>query len=310
MSAAVRQLGGRRLASTAALTLLFALLVLGGWLWAPPARADDAPPPITIPLFPTDNPWNTDISQYPVDANSDAYIASIGADVGLHPDFGTDWDGGPIGIPYVVVRGTQPKIPITFYYADESDPGPYPIPTDVPIEGGPNSDGDRHVILLDTDNHLLYEVYDAHKWAATGRQAPARSGISVQRSSSARLDLGRRGWPADSPGSGPLRRGCRRRDQPCPALHRPGDPRAYVYPATHFASDSTAPSLPPMGLRLRLKAGYDIWGFPAEVQVILRALKKYGMIVADNGSPLVHQRRPGFPLERRRAPRAGRGQGP
>jgi hypothetical protein len=285
MSVAVRQLGGRRLAPTAALAFSLSLLLLCGWLWAPPARAYGSPPPITIPLFPADNPWNTDISHYPVDANSDAYIASIGAGVGLHPDFGTDWEGGMIGIPYAVVPGTQPKVPISFYYADESDPGPYPIPPDVPIQGGPDSSGDRHVIVLDADDHLLYEVYDAHK---VGDHWEAGSGAVFDLTSNA---LRPDGWTSADAAGLPILPGLVRYEEvQAGAIDHAlrftveQTQRAYIYPATHFASDSTDPNLPPMGLRLRLKAGYDISGFPPDVQVILQALKTYGMMVADNGS--------------------------
>ncbi len=159
-----------------------------------------------------------------MDPNSAAYIASIGADVGLHPDFGTDWEGGMIGIPYAVVPGTQPKVPISFYYADESDPGPYPIPPDVPIQGGPDSGGDRHVIVLDADNHLLYEVYDAHK---VGDHWEAGSGAIFDLTSNA---LRPDGWTSADAAGLPILPGLVRyeevaggRHRPCPALHRGAD---------------------------------------------------------------------------------------
>ncbi|MDR3686552.1 MAG: PKD domain-containing protein [Coriobacteriia bacterium] len=243
--------------------------------------------PIGFQLFPADNSWNTDISALPVERNSAAYLASIGLSTGLHPDFGTVWDGAPIGIPYVVVRGTQPKVPITFYYADESDPGPYPIPLGAPIEGGASSDGDRHVLTLDVDNHILYEVYDAHYDAATGSWTAGSGAIWHLDSNALRPD----GWTSADAAGLPILPGLVRYDevQAGEITHAlrftvPRTQRAYVYPATHYASSSTDPSLPPMGLRVRLKANYDVSGFPAEVQVILRALKRYGMIVADNGS--------------------------
>ena len=243
--------------------------------------------PIGFRLFPPDNPWNADVSALPVERDSAAYLASIGLDTSLHPDFGTVWDGAPNGIPYVCVRGTQPKVPITFYYADESDPGPYPIPLDAPIEGGPSSDGDRHILTLDVDNHVLYEVYDAHYDAGTG-QWTAGSGAIWDLNSNALRPVG---WTSADAAGLPMLPGLVRYDEVAAgeithALRFTVDrtQRAYVYPATHFASDATDPSLPPMGLRVRLKADYDVSGFPTEVQVILRALKKYGMIVADNGS--------------------------
>ena len=245
--------------------------------------------PIGFRLFPPDNPWNADISSLRVERDSAAYLASMGLGTEVHPDFGTVWDGAPNGIPYVVVRGTQPKVPITFYYADESDPGPYPIPLDAPIEGGPNSDGDRHILTLDVDNHLLYEVYDAHYDARTG-QWTAGSGAIWDLNSNA---LRPPGWTSADAAGLPMLPGLVRYDevQSGEITHAlrftvSETQRAYVYPATHYASYSTDPKLPPMGLRVRLKAGYDISGFPPEVQVILRALKKYGMIVADNGGPL------------------------
>jgi hypothetical protein len=245
--------------------------------------------PIGFALFPPDNPWNTDISGLPVQRNSATYLASVGLDTEVHPDFGTEWLGAPNGIPYVVVRGTQPKMPITFYYPDESDPGPYPIPLDAPIEGGPSSTGDRHILTLDADNHLLYEVYDARYNSTLGRWEAGSGAIWDLSSNALRPD----GWTSADAAGLPMLPGLVRYDevQSGEITHAlrftvSDTQRAYVYPATHFASDSTDPSLPPMGLRLRLKASYDISGFPSEVQVILRALKKYGMIVADNGGPL------------------------
>src|SRR5262249_35421615 len=114
-----------------------------------------------LQIFPPDNAWNRDVSQDPVDPNSANLIASIGVNTGLHPDFGTVWNGAPNGIPYVVVSGTQPKVPVPFGYASESDPGPYPIPPDAPIEGGASSTGDRHILVIDRDNKKLYELYSA-----------------------------------------------------------------------------------------------------------------------------------------------------
>jgi hypothetical protein len=264
-------------------------LGLGGTVASAAAVAVPIGPnaPIGFRLFPADSPWNTDVSSMPVQPNSSTYLASIGLGASLHPDFGTVWDGAPNGIPYVLVRGTQPKVPITFYYADESDPGPYPIPIDAPIEGGANGDGDRHVLTLDVDNHLLYEVYDAHYNASLGRWE-AGSGAIWDLSSNA---LRPAGWTSADAAGLPMLPGLVRYDEVASGeidhalrFTVPRTQRAYVYPATHFASSSTDPALPPMGLRVRLKASYDISGFPVEVQVILRALKKYGMIVADNGS--------------------------
>lgn len=290
---------GRRTVTRAGITaLLLAGLAIGASLAAGaghrdtyPVRAASAAPaptgpgaPIAFRLFPDDNPWNTTISDLPIDPRSTAYIASIGAAAGLHADFGTTWNGAPNGIPYVVVPGNQPKVPISFYYADESDPGPYPIPPDVPIEGGPNGDGDRHVLVLDVDDRTLYEVYDAHK---TGSGWEAGSGAVFDLTSNG---LRPDGWTSADAAGLPILPGLVRYDEVMSGeidhalrFTVPRTQRAFVHPATHFASDSTDPDLPPMGLRLRLKKSFDVSGFPPAVQVILRALKEYGMFVADNG---------------------------
>lgn len=239
-------------------------------------------------IFPADNPWNTDISSAPVDANSEALLRSIGWDTGLHPDFGTVWNGAPNGIPYVVVAGQQPKVPVSFTYADESDPGPYPIPPDAPIEGGPSSRGDRHVLVIDKDNWMLYELYAAY---------PQNGGTSWRAGSGAVFDLGSNrmrpaGWTSADAAGLPIFPGLLRYEEAVEqkeirhalrftcAVTR----RAYVYPARHFASSRTETNLPPMGMRVRLKANYEVSAFPPEVRAILTALKKYGMFVADNGS--------------------------
>lgn len=238
--------------------------------------------------FPDDNPWNTRIDGEPVDPNSDALIASIGLDRTLHPDFGADWNGGPFGIPYVVVTGSQPRVNVTFDYADESDPGPYPIPPDAPIEGGPQSTGDRHVLVLDRDNWRLYELFSAYRVPGTNDWT-AGSGAIFDLSSNA---LRPAGWTSADAAGLPILPGLVRYDEVVEqgvirhalrfTVSR--SRRAYVAPARHFASSLTDPNLPPMGMRVRLKASYDISGFPPSARVILQALKTYGMIVADNGS--------------------------
>jgi len=268
--------------------LLLVALASGSLPVAALAVDDGADPPIPFLLLPPDNPWNTRVDVLPLDPNSTDYIAHMAPETGLHPDFGTVWGGAPIGIPYVVVPGDQPKVPIDFYYPDESDPGPYPIPPDAPVEGagGLLDDGDRHVLVLDTDNRLLYEVYDAHK---DGDHWHAGSGaIFDLTSNSLRPD----GWTSADAAGLPILPGLVRYDEAVEkgvidhALRFTVETtqRAYVYPATHFASEETDPDLPPMGLRLRLKASYDISGFPAELRVVLQALKTYGMMVADNGA--------------------------
>jgi hypothetical protein len=240
-----------------------------------------------LAVFPADNPWNQDVSGLPVHPNSDAYIASIGADTGLHPDFGTVWEGAPIGIPYTVVNADTPRVSVSFDYADESDPGPYPIPDDALIEGGPDADGDRHVLLVDPLEKKLYELFYAvpqgdGSWAAG-------SGAIFDLTSNA---LRPAGWTSADAAGLPIFPGLVRYDE---VVERgeiahalrftvSQSQRAYIPPATHLASSSTDARRPPMGLRLRLRADFDISGFSPNVQVILRALKQYGMIVADNGS--------------------------
>ncbi len=240
-------------------------------------------------VFPSDNPWNQDISSAEVDPNSDNLIASIGLNIGLHPDFGTVYSGAPNGIPYIVVAGNQPRVPINFTaYGDESDPGPYPMPADAPIEGGPTSSGDRHVLVIDRDNWKLYELFYAF---------PINNGASWDAACGAVFDLNSNalrpaGWTSADAAGLPIFPGLVRYDE----VFEQGEikhalrftaqrtRRAYVYPARHFASSDTSPNRPPMGMRVRLKAGFDISNFSPRMQVILRALKKYGMILADNGS--------------------------
>jgi hypothetical protein len=239
-------------------------------------------------FFPADNPWNRDVSQDAVDPNSTALISTCGSSAALHPDFGTSYQGSPIGIPYVVVRGNQAKVPVSFQYSDESDPGPYPIPPNAPIEGGSNSDGDRHVLVVDSDNWKLYELYDAH---------PLNGGTSWSAGSGAVFDLNSNalrpaGWTSADAAGLPILPGLVRYDEVVEqkAINHalrftcPTSRRGYVSPARHFASSRTDANQPPMGMRVRLKASVDISGFPANVQVILRALQKYGMFMADNGS--------------------------
>ncbi len=237
------------------------------------------------PVFPANNIWNTPIDQLPVDANSAAYIASIGAGDFLHPDFGTEWADEPIGIPYVVVSGV-PSVPVSFDYADESDPGPYPIPADAPIEGGANSDGDRHVLVVNQDTCKLYELYYAF---------PQEDG-SWQAGSGAVFDLTDNalrpeGWTSADAAGLPILPGLVRYDEVqageiahairFTAVHTRD---AHVWHARHDASSLSDSQYPPMGQRFRLKADYDISAFSADMQIILRAMKKYGIILADNGA--------------------------
>ncbi len=241
----------------------------------------------SLQVFPADNPWNQDVSGLPVHPYSDEYLASMGLDTGLHPDFGTVWEGAPIGIPFVLVGADQPRVPVSFYYDEESDPGPYPIPPDAPIEGGPDSDGDRHVLVIDADNKMLYELFDA--WPREDGGWDAGSGAIFDLTSN---DLRPAGWTSADAAGLPIFTGLVRYDE---VVER-GEinhalrftvsrtQRAYITPARHFASDHTDRDLPPMGLRVRLRGDYDVSSFAPNVQVILRALQRYGMFVADNGS--------------------------
>ena len=244
-------------------------------------------------IFLPDNPWNTDISAYPVHPNSSTYVNFIGATRFLHPDFGTFWDGAPIGIPYVVVPANQPRKPVAFLYDDESDPGPYPIPDNPPIEGGPDATGDRHILMLGLERCELHELFYA--WPPGSSENPytdrwyAGSGAYFDlRSNALRPD----GWTSADAAGLPIFPGLVRYDEVVEqgvinhALRFtvPATQRGYIHPATHFASSSTDPARPPMGLRMRMKASYSCAAYTSEVQVICAALKKYGMLLADNGS--------------------------
>jgi len=238
-------------------------------------------------FFPPDNIWNTRIDTLPVDAGSQAYVNNIGANAGLHPDFGAgQWDGEPIGIPFATVSGSQPRVPVSFDYEDESDPGPYPIPPDVPIEGGPDSAGDRHVLVVDRDHCQLYEMWNA--WPQPDGSWQAGSGAVFDLTAHA---LRPAGWTSADAAGLPILPGLVRYDEVASGTIRhalrftaPRTRRAYIWPARHYASSSTDPARPPMGQRFRLKASFDISGFSPTNQVVLTALKTYGMFLADNGS--------------------------
>jgi hypothetical protein len=235
-----------------------------------------------------------------VHPRSDAIVRSIGASDNMHADFGSGrYEGAPIGIPYVTVRGSQPRVPVSFDYADESDRGRYPIPPRAPIEGGPRSSGDRHVIVVDRARCRLYELFDAHPPTCEravrasprclgGARWHAGSGAIFNLRSNRLRPLGY--TSADAAGlpilPGLARYGEVRRGRITHALRFTASRtrRAFIYPARHFASDLTDPDLPAMGQRLRLKRGFYISRFPRQSRIVLRALKRYGMILADNGS--------------------------
>lgn len=237
-------------------------------------------------VLPADNIWNTAVDQLAVSPNSSTYITTIGSTSPLHPDFGSGtYNGGPIGIPFVTVPGTQTKYPATFLYASESDPGPYAIPLNAPIEGGSGSTGDRHAISIDTDNCILYELYNAYPQTSSWQ---ADSGAIFNLLSDA---LRTAGWTSADAAGLPIFPGLVRYDE-IVAGHInhairftvPQTQRAYVWPARHFASSLTDPKYPPMGVRFRLRASFDVSTYSATNQVILNGLKKYGMMLADNGS--------------------------
>jgi hypothetical protein len=238
-------------------------------------------------IFPPDNPWNQRVDRLPVAKDSSKLIASIGLGDPVHPDFGTVYNGAPNGIPFVVVSNSTRRVPVHFQYADESDRGPYPIPPNAPIEGGRNSDGDRHVIVIDKGTCTDYELYAAY---------PRNGGSSWTAGSGAIFNLRSNhlrpaGWTSADAAGLPIFPGLARYDEvakgvidhalrftaPCTA------PR-YVYPARHQASTCHG-TYPPMGLRVRLKASVNISRLPRQARIVAQALKTYGLILADNGSP-------------------------
>ena len=251
---------------------------------APALRLPSAP---NCPIFPANNPWNERVDALPVAANSAQIIASIGVGTGLHPDFGSGLYGGePIGIPFDVVSPSTPRSRVAFDYADESDRDPYPIPKTVQIEGGRASSGDRHAILIDRAACKLYELYALYPTTSGGWKAG--SGAIWNLNSNA---LRPAGWTSADAAGLPIFPGLARYDEVARgaidhALRFTVEHTrsAYVYPARHEASSSNDPSLPPMGLRVRLKASVQISAFPRQARIVLQALKTYGMIVADNGS--------------------------
>jgi hypothetical protein len=260
-----------------------ATLLLGGAT----ARALPLPGAPHCPIFPPNNAWNERVDSLPVAADSAQLIASIGLTTGLHPDFGSGlYDGEPIGIPFDIVSKSTPRSHVTFDYADESDKGPYPIPKTVHIEGGNASTGDRHALLIDKDACKLYELYALYPKPGGGWKAGSGAIWSLTSNK-----LRPAGWTSADAAGLPIFPGLARYDEVARGVIDHAlrftvehTRRAYVYPARHYASDSNDPSLPPMGMRVRLKASVDISGFPRQARIVLQALKTYGMILADNGS--------------------------
>lgn len=268
--------------------LLIAMLATAVVL-VPGASAHRLPQAPACPMLPQSNHFNQRVDRLPVAANSQTLVSSIGLDAHVHADFGSGtYDGGPIGIPYTVVRRSQKKVPVTFEYADESDGRSYPIPRNAPIEGGRNADGDRHVLIVDRDRCRLYELFDARPQDG-GTRWTAGSGAIFDLRSDRLRPAGR--TSADAAGL-PILPGLARYHEVAKgsidhALRFTArrTRRAYVYPARHFASNDSDPSLPPMGTRVRLKANVSLDGLGRQARVVARALKRYGALLADNGSP-------------------------
>jgi hypothetical protein len=272
-----------RVAATAILVLLLAGLVAG-------AESRPLPGARHCAIFPRDNPWNRRVDRLAVASDSAALLRSIGLDAYVHADFGSGtYEGRPIGIPYTTVSKRQRRVPVSFDYADESDRGPYPIPPGAPIEGGPDADGDRHVIVVDRDRCRLYELFAAYPQAGGASWHAGSGAIWSLRSNRLRP---RTFTSADAAGlpilPGLARYNEVRRGRIDHALRFTASEtrRAFIYPARHFASNSDDPNLPAMGTRLRLRGDFPTSRFPRQARVVLRALKRYGMILADNGSSL------------------------
>jgi uncharacterized protein (TIGR03437 family) len=276
----------RFLRGVSGLPVLLAVSYLIGSASAP--AADPSSPAVGgCKVFPDNNIWNTPIDAMPVDRASETYIQTIGADTVLHADFGSGtFEGGPIGIPFIVVNDSQPKVHINFIaYGDESDPGPYPIPSNAPIEGGASSTGDRHVLVVDAAGCMLYELYRAFP-SPTGWNADSGAVFNLR---SNRLRPA--GWTSADAAGFAILPGLVRYDEVAEGEIRhalrftvPKTRKAYVWPATHAASSLTGPQYPAMGQRFRLRADFDESALSLEAQVFARALKKYGMMIADNGS--------------------------
>src|SRR5580692_2673268 len=241
----------------------------------------------SCPMFPADNVWNTPIANLPVNPQSAAWMASMDASTtNLHPDFGPSGDPStPYGIPYTVVSPAQPGVPITFQYADQSDPGPYPFSATTPIEGGQGSTGDRHAIMVNPATCTLYEL-DGAQYDAAGSNAV--SGAIWNLNSNA---LRPAGWTSADAAGLPILPGLVRYDEVQSGvithairMTAEATDTSYLWPARHEAGTSSNPNLPPMGARFRLKAGFNISGYSPQAQVVLRAMQQYGLILADNGS--------------------------
>lgn len=256
----------------------------------PAARAGlgGRPSPTARPctVFPADNVWHADVSRLPVHPRSTAMIGAIGGGATVHADFGSGrWEGAPIGIPITVVPAGQRRVPVTFGYADESDPGPYPVPPDAAIEGGPDGTGDRHVIVWDRAACRAYELFDAHRSGAGWR---AGSGAVFDLRSN---KLRRAGWTSADAAGLSILAGLVRYDEVAAGridhavrVTVPRTRTGWTWPATHSASSATDPALPQLGQRLRLKRSVDLSRLPRQARIVAEAMQRYGLIVADHGS--------------------------
>lgn len=270
---------------------LLALAVASAWLAtgaAPGIAGAPVPGAGSCPMFPADNVWNTPIASLPVDPHSAAWLASMDASsTNLHPDFGPPFGAQPVpyGIPYTVVTDVTPKVSVSFQYADESDPAPYPFTATTPIEDGQDATGDRHALMVDSSTCTLYELYDA-RYSASG--STAGSGAIWNLESNA---LRPAGWTSADAAGLPILPGLVRFDEAKSGaithairFTAATTDKSYLWPARHEAGSASNSNLPPMGARFRLKASFDISGFLPQTQVILRAMQGYGLILADNGS--------------------------
>jgi hypothetical protein len=258
-------------------------LTPGGSLLQHSAVADDVPVVGGCSIFPASNWWNTDISSYPVDPLSDAYIKALPGN--LHPDFGHNPD---YGIPFNIVPSTQKKVPVTFGYSSQSNKGPYPIPPNAQIEGGRHATGDRHVLVLQQGACKLYEMWRAFP-VDQGKSWKAGSGAIFHLNSN---KLRPNGWTSADAAGLPILPALIKCDEVNHAkvinhalrVTFEETQMGYIHPATHYASNSLKKTLPPMGLRIRMKASYDISHITGQALVVAVAMKKYGMFVADNGT--------------------------
>jgi hypothetical protein len=251
-----------------------------------PAGASPVPGSAPCPMLPADNVWHADISALPVNAHSGAWMGNMGASTTrLHPDFGPSGEAMPYGIPYNVVAGSHSKVTPTFDYADESDPGPYPFGADTPIEGGAGSGGDQHALMVDKDTCKLYELYAAD-WN-NGHPTAGSGAVFDLRGNGLRPAT----WTSADAAGLPILPGLLRLDEVrsgnvdhAVRFTAQRSDRSYLWPARHQAGSANDPNLPPMGARFRLKSSFDISRLRGDTQVILRAFKTYGLMLADNGS--------------------------